>query len=529
MPLALSREEFNSEFGGESELVEFKTGTSGRAIQDSVVALSNRDGGVILVGVGDDGSVPGRPLDAGAADALHQTLAEVHDPGRYELYPLDVDGVGVSVVSIAKREHGFAQTSRGLVLVRRGTQDAPLFGAELQAFINTRSIPRFEDTPTGVPLREADEALLAELAGYFGWDHEGDWAGRLREAGLASDEQLTIAGALYLLPDPAQRLGKSYIEVVRYPSDDATEYDRRDEIRGPLYLQLQTAVDRISSDLGTELVVLGVRRYELPRLPQVVLRECLANALAHRSYELNGTAVRVELRPGSVRVISPGGLPEPVTVQNIRETSAARNLSVIKVLRRLGLAEDAGRGINVMQDTMRQEMLEQPAFIDHGHSVEALLPIRTAVAPVERAWVRELENRGELVGPDRIILVHAARGEALTNARVRALLSVDADVAREVLQRLRDGGFLEQHGERGGATYTISGSLHPPAGLRLTPDELEGLVENLAVAGPISNRAVRDATGLDRIQSLAILERLVQQQRLIRQGGGRGTRYELPR
>jgi ATP-dependent DNA helicase RecG len=136
------------------------------------------------------------------------------------------------------------------------------------------------------------------------------------------------------------------------------------EIRGALGRQLEDAVEEVASELGTELVVLGVRRYDLPRIPRVVLREALANAIAHRSYELDGTAVRVEIYPDSVHIISPGSLPEPVTVENIRETQAARNIKVINALRRLGLAEDAGRGVDVMVDAMRDELLEPPTFED---------------------------------------------------------------------------------------------------------------------------------------------------------------------
>jgi ATP-dependent DNA helicase RecG len=277
------------------------------------------------------------------------------------------------------------------------------------------------------------------------------------------------------------------------------------------------------------MVVLGVRRFELPRLPEVVVREAVANALAHRSYESSGTPVRVELRPGFVRITSPGGLPEPVTIQNIRDANAARNLAVIRALRHFGLAEDAGRGIRVMQDAMRHEMLDPPAFADHGHEVEVVLPIRSPVAPVERAWVRELEQRGDLTGADRIVLVHAARGETMTNARVRAAVGTDAAEARETLQRLRDLGLLEQRGTRGGATYHLSGSLRPPAGLRLTPEELADLVEGLAVKQELTNARVREATGLDRVEALAILDRLVREGRLERTGSRRGTRYRRAR
>jgi ATP-dependent DNA helicase RecG len=112
------------------------------------------------------------------------------------------------------------------------------------------------------------------------------------------------------------------------------------------------------------MVVLDARRYEPSRVQEVVLREALANALAHRSYETSGTAIRVELRPPVVVVRSPGGLPEPVAVENIRETNVARNLVVIRILRALGLAEDAGRGVDVMQDTMEGQGQDRPASDD---------------------------------------------------------------------------------------------------------------------------------------------------------------------
>jgi ATP-dependent DNA helicase RecG len=273
-------------------------------------------------------------------------------------------------------------------------------------------------------------------------------------------------------------------------------------------------------------VVLGVRRYDLPRLPEVVLREAVANALAHRSYEANGTAVRVEMRPSSVVIRSPGGLPEPVTVENMREASAARNLVVIKVLRAFGIAEDEGLGVDLMQDAMVDEMLDPPRFSDNGHEVTVELPIRSAVAPVERAWIRELEHRGALHGADRLVLVYAARGEILTNGRVREILGTDADSAREALRRLRDEGFLEQRGQRGGATYRLSGSLKPPAGLRLSAEELEDVVMRLASEASIANSGVRAATGLDRAEARALLDRLVRAGRLRRSGERRGTRYD---
>jgi ATP-dependent DNA helicase RecG len=219
-----------------------------------------------------------------------------------------------------------------------------------------------------------------------------------------------------------------------------------------------------------------------------------------------------------------------VTVENIREANAARNLTTIRILRQLGLAEDAGRGVDLMQDAMAEEMLDPPRFHDNGHEVLVELPIRSVVSPAERAWLRELEQRGTLTGPDRLVLVHAARGEVLTNARVREILGpgVDSAGAREALKRLRDEHLLEQRGQRGGASYRLVGTLKPPAGLRLSAEELDDVVARLAGEAPISNRDVRAATGLERAEALAILDRLVTAGRLRRTGERRGTKYHAP-
>jgi ATP-dependent DNA helicase RecG len=523
----LEATEFQREFPEESQYVEFKRGIGRNQLQETVVAFSNAEGGVILVGIADDGEILGRPFDAGTVDSIHQLMRDVHDPGRYSLHRVLVDGKPILAISVARRREGFAQMSNGVVRIRKGTRDEPLFGSELQRLINERSARRYELTATSIPVDAADDEITAGFQAAFGWTPT-NLPERLAENGYAAEGRLTVAGALCLMSDPGEVLGKAHVELLRYREDDSVDYDLRIEIKGPIPIQLQHAAQRVLDELGTELVVLGVHRYDLPRIPPVVVREAIANALAHRSYELDRTPVRVEIRPSSVTILSPGGLPEPVTVENIRETTAPRNVAVIGALRRLGLAEDAGRGIDVMEDTMLEEMLDPPKFDDHGHQVSVTLPVRSAVAPIERAWIRELEQRGTLEGSDRIVLVHAARGETLTNARVREITQADRGGARDLLQRLRDTGFLEQRGERGGATYHLEASLEPPAGLRLGPDELAGLIENLAAERLISNADIRDATGLGRLEVRALLGRLVREGRLVQTGQRRGTRYRAP-
>lgn len=525
--LTLDFAEFKREFPEEGPYIEFKRGVGSDTLQDTVVAFSNADGGVILVGVEDDGVVTGRKLDAGTEDAIHRTIHNVRDPGRYSIHELSVSGRPIVVIPVDRRDEGFAQTSSAVVKVRRGTRDEPLFGAELLRFVSERSTKRYELSRTELSVDSVEPKRLTEIQTAFRW-HHSEMGARLEEQGFAVGGNLTVAGAMCLAEDPALTLGKAYVELLRFREDDSPDYDLRLEFSGCAQEQIERASARILDEVGAELVVLGIRRYDLPRLPRDVIREGMANAVAHRDYQLGRAPIRVEIRPSAVAIRSPGRLPEPVTVENMREASAPRNLQLIRVLRRLDLAEDEGRGVDLMEDTMVDEMLDPPRFEELDHEVRVTLPLRSAVAPVERAWIKELERRGNLRATDRLLLVHASRGEALTNSKAREILQVDRDLAWKALQRLRDAGFVRQRGERGGATYHLEESLAPPAGLRLDRDELATVIEGMAAERPLTNAEVRKATGLERGEVKYLLKRLVDEGRLVKIGERRGTRYRLP-
>ena len=540
-------------FDGESTQIEFKEGFSQKEITAAVVAFSNTDGGVILVGVDNHGKIKGAPWSGERERKLHDWIGNINDPGRYDIHNLTVAGRPVVIISVSRRIEGFAQTSDGRLLVRRGASNRALVGAELSRFVADRSLRRFETTPTEVDLDDADPDLLADLARVWSWSDEGI-RDRLEERGFLERDgeksRLTVAGVLYLLREPHQVLGKTFVEIFRYRGEGHID-DRRLEVTGPLPTQVRRATALVRDEIGYELVVIGVTRHELPRLPEVVLREAIANAVAHRSYEAVGASIRVEIRPDRVTVRSPGGLPEPVTTDNIREQNAARNLEVIRTLRQYGLAEDAGRGVDIMQDEMASSFLAPPEFDEDGSHLRVTLPLGGIVTPEERVWVNELQRRGSLGPTDRLLLVFAARGEVLTNGRAREILGVDNSEARRALQRLRDRGLLVQRGERGGTEYLIGTDLKPPTGLsmssifdvqlwegtnrvpgtaggtRLSDDQIDELVLGLARDGPVTNSLVRERTGLDRIQALAVLAYLVDAGCLERRGERRGTHYVL--
>ena len=526
-----SVDDFASLIARETDRVELKTGTGGGPLQEALVSFSNTEGGIIFIGVRDDRTVVGRRLDQGTEDKIHEAAASAYSVGRYKVGQVMVGETFVVAVTVHRRAEGFSQTSDGRILVRRGARNVFLVGQDAFEFISSRALIRFERTTTGLPQAAADPDLIAEVAIAHGWEISDSeiLTKRLLERGLLTQtSELTFAGALVLTdPEKALGLAKAVVEIRRY-SDDGFNYDRRVVLGGPAQQQVRDATNFVVEELGSDLVVAGLYRYELPKLPEVVVREAIANAVSHRSYELDRVAIVVDMRPDRVTVTSPGRLPEPVTVRTLRQGQSARNPTLISVLRRLHLAEDAGRGVDVMEDTMQQELLDPPQFSEGDSSFQVTLPLRGPITPRERGWIADLERRGELQITDRLLLVHAARGEKLTNTQARQVLGVDSGVARQALQRLRDAGLLEQHGERGGASYTLAESIAPPAVFRMTQSQLEDLVLERAGVSPLSNEVVRSVTGLDRAAVRALLRHLVQSGRLLQVGERRGTRYRLP-
>jgi hypothetical protein len=205
--MVLSKDRFAEAFPGEGEYVELKRGVSASRAQEAAVAFSNTDGGVLVAGVAPDGRIVGVTQPGEKAKDLHQALRDARDTGRYEIRQLIVEDKTLLVLSVGRRREGFAQTSAGAVLVRRGASNVPLLGPDLSRFIARHAFESFETTATSADLAMADPGLVERLRDVYGWDVTREVADNLEEAGFAVRESgrrvLTVAGALLLLVEPA--------------------------------------------------------------------------------------------------------------------------------------------------------------------------------------------------------------------------------------------------------------------------------------------------------------------------------------
>ena len=533
-PSQLSLEDFQNAFPDEGDYVEWKESMAREPLQRAIVAFSNANGGVVLIGVNDRGHPVGCPFGEGVKRDLWEIVNGINSPGLVKLHGFHVDRIAVTVVSVERRRQGIAQTSGGIPLVRKSKQNLPLVGEQLLALMSDRVKDSFDGGASRWSVEDADFALAAALCRALDLEFASDAPHSLtrwrEEAwhcvrGMARFSRMQRHSFWFPKPVKHSASAASISSVTRRTRSNMTEGSLSPALRPNRSRKRRLGSARNSVPT---LVVVGTQRYDLPRLPRKALREVIANAVAHRDYQLSGSSVEVHLTPTEVVVTSPGGFVAPVTSENLQDAHSARNNRVIHVLRTFGLAEDAGRGIGVILHEMAADLRLRPTFLEEPPGyVTVRLPVEGSVTPEERAWVRDLEARGDLLAEDRRVLVEAARGFELTNSGVRSLLDIDSVKARQSLGRLRDAGLLEQEGIKGGARYRLAATLHPPAGVPLTREERRARIVVLAADRPITNSTVRAETGLSRHEARSLLAELVASDALELRGRGRGAHYVL--
>jgi ATP-dependent DNA helicase RecG len=179
-PLALDARGFSDEYPDEGHLVEWKRGVSLDAIEEAAVAFSNADGGVLLLGVENDGTVVGKTLSSEVELQIHRAMGRAYGLGKYEIRSVLVGDLPVTVVSVSKAREGVAQTHDGRPLVRRGKQNVAVLGEELSLLASTRSRTRYEKSETAVPVTDADPDRLRVVREAFGWPDDEELTDRLR-------------------------------------------------------------------------------------------------------------------------------------------------------------------------------------------------------------------------------------------------------------------------------------------------------------------------------------------------------------
>ncbi|NQT54732.1 MAG: putative DNA binding domain-containing protein [Desulfobacteraceae bacterium] len=360
---------------GENSGTEFKRDAlDNRSLAKEVVAFANLQGGCILLGVDDDGSIAGlaRP------DLEEWVMTVCRDKIRPEIIPYygeihDAEpGKHVAIVRVDRgwTVHHVWHANHRTYYIRVGSQSREASPEELERLFQQRGAFRLETRPvSGARIQDLD---LRRLKDYFqrirtqevpmDEDNSG-WQALLVNTEILTDEgdsfPPTVAGILLFGKNPNRFLPQAGIDAVAYTGKEK-DYTAKERltIRGPMVPLagsqglvenglVEQAVEFIKRNTGVETALKdGVRREDRWTYPEAAIRETIVNALVHRDYLLSGSDIELGVYEDRLEVGSPGRLPNGITPQRMLSgCRAARNQLLKDIMRDYGYLEHMGMGI----------------------------------------------------------------------------------------------------------------------------------------------------------------------------------------
>ena len=379
---------------GESSGVEFKRDVlQNHELAKELVAFSNLEGGMVVLGVDDDGRITGLTRDR-LEEWVMTACRDKIRPGIIPFFETlrDVQpGVDVAIVRVPRgfNVHSRWHNNRHAYYIRVGTQSREPTSEELSRLFQQRGTFRAELRPvSGSTINDLDRRRLKD---YFERVRQQDvpadgdeagWRTLLDNTEIMVEDGATLSGMLLFGIAPNRFLPQAGIDATAFPGleKDYAARERR-ALRGPM----TPLMDRHGAVLEAGLVDRalefvrrntpmtaslegGTRRIERPAYPDEAVREAVVNALVHRDYLLSNTDVELAAYRDRLEIISPGRLPNGITPEHMRAgTRAARNQLLKDVMRDYGYLEHMGMGVpRKIVRGMRQHNETDPDLVEEG-------------------------------------------------------------------------------------------------------------------------------------------------------------------
>ena len=222
----------------------------------------------------------------------------------------------------------------------------------------------------------------------------------------------TLAGIVCFGRNPQAVLPRAVVDIGHYRGADALSYEvvhLEKDISGTIIDQLNRVETYLWTNThhGMTLGKSNLQRVEVHEYPLAVIRELIVNMLAHRDYTNFNSASRVFLFRNRIDWISPGGLPDGVTIDKLIKTQSARNPRILTILYEGGYVEAIGQGLaTVVAELQKSEMLS-PQFEDTGTAfrvtvfgkaidITAGIGLFADLTPSQRRIVAFLRSRGNV-------------------------------------------------------------------------------------------------------------------------------------
>jgi ATP-dependent DNA helicase RecG len=341
---------------GEGETVEFKS--DGQGVAETTCAMANTEGGTILVGINDDGSVKG--VSKKDDERVSSALKGLSPPPRMSIEKVQLNGKAVLIVKVEPMR---VLVSIGpIAYIRVGRGNRPLSITELiQRSIQLGQI-QFDLHPSQAPPdtldRSALKRYLEERERNRGVKRKGsldDNARRLKVIVKGGDgPMMSYAGLLCFSKKPQDYLASAVVRAIELDGKGETVSTK--EFDGPVCQMAGDVLRHLTKGFRSLEIRVGAARRHILEYPEWAVREAIVNAVAHRNYSLDAD-IRIFTHPDRLVIRSPGGFPQGVTPEHPEHRPV--NPLLCQYLYDLGMIERYGYGItNMFAEAKRHPFCE---------------------------------------------------------------------------------------------------------------------------------------------------------------------------
>lgn len=432
------------------------------------VGFANAVGGTILLGIedGQEELQASQRVADDLPDRLRKRLAQITVNVGVTVRKVTADNGGeFAVIQVFRNDQSIAATSDGRYFIRVSDETRRLMPDDLGRLMAEKNSFVWElQTTRRVPAQAFDEAKLADfLKRVRASDRLSEFV-RGKAEGELLDHYLFVRNGLLT------NLGILWIgrredrAALLYPPEiQCIKFDERGrKVRKQVWndyslnpLELIEAVWREVPD-WKEFYELpdGLFRKSVPHFDEVVVRELLANALAHRPYTQRGD-IFLNLHPDRLEVHNPGLLPVGVTPRNILHTSSKRNPHLAKVFYDLKLMEGEGSGFDRMYEVLLVSGRPVPE-VQQGDDRVVVTVRKQITRPAIVDFMVKADQTLQPTQKELITLGLLAQLEALTAIElVKALELSRAEDLKHWIGRLKNWGVVNARGKTKATEYFV--------------------------------------------------------------------------
>lgn len=538
----------------ETLTIEFKSDRNklqNSDIFDAVVAFANTEGGDLYLGIEDSGEVTGVHKDHKNHTTLAAFIANNTLPPVSVRAEIIEDIHPVLKISVPKSYNGIVATISGKVLRRRikadGTpENVPMYPAEFASrlselrMIDYSAMPVLECSIDDFDPLEI-EHLRNVILSYNGERSLLDLSDEdlFKALGLVRDfnGQLvpTITGLLLI-----GRIDALKCHIPTHTSSFQVLSGTDVKVNDDMCLPLLSTIDKINTYMDAwnpeQEIEMGLFRISVPDFNKRAFREALVNAFSHRDYSKMGR-VRVAINDDGLTIANPGGFIEGVSIKNLLTAEPhGRNPQLADALKRIGLAEKTGRGIDRIYEG---SLLYGNPLPDYSNSTPVTVSLfipRSKPDPQIAKLVSSEQNRlGRPLSLNSLLVLNVLKDMPRSNLTDLAeAVNLSEIATKAILDTSIECGIVDIYGSGRNRTYILSPKVYSTKAKRIgyvrqvDIDETRypELIINLAKTNEFISRAdVVQLLHVDNNKAYRLLKSLVDQGVLEPINKGRYAKY----